>query len=573
MVGCQRPTPAAVETVHAPSQRLVAIDTLMQSRPDSALTLLLDSTFNDPYYQLLLSEALYKNYYDQINRSELLDAMGYFDSINDSFLSARCHYMNGVGYYEIDSVVPACAEYMKALEIMEERFSEKELVGYKAKFMALINTHLCHLFSDKYLHGQAIYFGKKTMCYYNKYEAEPWHVAWTLEQIGMQYAMMDKIDSASFYYNKGMKVLSDTNLLVYRDILSQLVIISINNTDSHEVALQTMNNLMNQAENEKEYLSRCLIIGDLFYHEKQFDSASYYLTKVFAKTSDIELKKQAAEWLWEINKTNNGDTELLECASFLLPFANQEENQSAIKAHLVDLFNSFRITENEIQHQTRVKRNNKRAIVVVCFLIITILISLIIHLKRKYRLIAQMEAESYAHEMKQKALSGRLKKSNEALRNALINTKNQINVNEKFENYYIPIHGNYETFLQTQICIEIVRLVKDLYSDKRKTIKTNSNILDYKDFALSAIQLTSLSKSVETYFPGLNSFLKTLYADLDRNEWLHCCLYLMQLDKMSICVLLQEPYYSCRRYTLKLEKEFGCKYGLTNFLLELVNKD
>ena len=73
LVGCQRPTPAVVETCHGASLQpeLAAIDTLMQSRPDSALTLLLDLTMVDPYYQLLLSEALYKNYYDQINRSEL----------------------------------------------------------------------------------------------------------------------------------------------------------------------------------------------------------------------------------------------------------------------------------------------------------------------------------------------------------------------------------------------------------------------------------------------------------------------------------------------------------------------
>ena len=136
MVSCLR---HATETAYAPSQRLIAIDTLMQTRPDSALTLLLDSTVDDPYYQLLLSEALYKNYYAQTNRAELFDAMAYYDSINEPFLSARCHYMIGVGYYEMDSVVLACQEYMKALEIMEEHFPKKELVGYKAKY---VTSHL-----------------------------------------------------------------------------------------------------------------------------------------------------------------------------------------------------------------------------------------------------------------------------------------------------------------------------------------------------------------------------------------------------------------------------------------------
>ena len=122
LIGCDRPAPG-VETELALSLQsdLIAIDTLMQTYPDSALTLLLDEEMDDPYYQLLLSEALYKNDYTQANRDELLEAMAYFDSVHDPFLSARCHYMNGVGYHEMDSVVPACEEYMKAIQTMEER--------------------------------------------------------------------------------------------------------------------------------------------------------------------------------------------------------------------------------------------------------------------------------------------------------------------------------------------------------------------------------------------------------------------------------------------------------------------
>lgn len=178
------------------------------------------------YYQLLLSEALYKNDSTQLNRPELLAAMAYYDSIccndvprrvsTDAFLAARCHYMNGVGYYEMDSVIQACEEYMKALEIMEEQFDEKELVGYKAKFMALTYTHLCGLFSDQYLHEQVIYFGKQALLYYYKYDAEPWHIAWILEIIGSQYHMMEQTDEAACYYDQALRILPDTNCLLYR---------------------------------------------------------------------------------------------------------------------------------------------------------------------------------------------------------------------------------------------------------------------------------------------------------------------------------------------------------------------
>ena len=59
---------------------------------------------------------------------------------------------------------------------------------------------------------------------------------------------------------------------------------------------------MNGTQNEKESLSRYAIIGDIFYIEKQYDSAWVYLNKVFHETSTIGSKKQAAEWLVEICK-------------------------------------------------------------------------------------------------------------------------------------------------------------------------------------------------------------------------------------------------------------------------------
>ena len=131
---------------------LAAIDSVMQQRPDSALALLLDcrdgvhivstDLTDRHYYELLLAEALYKNDSAQANRKALQQAMAYFDSLalplrdtphafwrhcgldpqspdlnnNIIFLDARAHNINGVGYYENDSAVPACKEYMKALE-------------------------------------------------------------------------------------------------------------------------------------------------------------------------------------------------------------------------------------------------------------------------------------------------------------------------------------------------------------------------------------------------------------------------------------------------------------------------
>ena len=108
--------------------------------------------------------------------------MDYFDSLRAcsddlAFLDARSHYIKGVGSYERDSVVDACREYLQALEVMEDRFDEKDLVGHKARFMALTCTHLCVLYRNQYLHEQAISFGKLSLPYYESVLSTSWHLA------------------------------------------------------------------------------------------------------------------------------------------------------------------------------------------------------------------------------------------------------------------------------------------------------------------------------------------------------------------------------------------------------------
>ena len=135
------------------THELSQIDTLMWHHPDSALAVMMEfagseaadsmDVFEGHYCQVLIAELLYKNDYGQSNRKEVLKAVHYFDSIvgmdvadargkadargasvqrRDAFLAARAHYMNGVGFYERDSVVAACGEYLKALEMVETHF-------------------------------------------------------------------------------------------------------------------------------------------------------------------------------------------------------------------------------------------------------------------------------------------------------------------------------------------------------------------------------------------------------------------------------------------------------------------
>ena len=85
IAGCSRYDDIQAMAPSSTSSALVAVDSLLWRQPDSALALLLpwfdscgdvsgnvSTTFDLHYAHLLLSELLYKNYYEQTNRAELL---------------------------------------------------------------------------------------------------------------------------------------------------------------------------------------------------------------------------------------------------------------------------------------------------------------------------------------------------------------------------------------------------------------------------------------------------------------------------------------------------------------------
>ena len=524
---------------------LAAIDSLLWTQPDSAFAQLqafaesheVDSldTFNGHYFQLLLSELLYKNDYAQTNRDELLQAVDYYDSIVAAsgtrvdtelvFLDARSHYIDGVGYYEMDSAVPACEHYLKAVEVMEDRFSEKELVREKAQFMAMAYTHLTKLFSHQYLHEQAIHYGKQSLCYFYRYEATPWHVSWILDKIGSHYHMINQTDSADYYYSNALDVLPDSNSMVYRDVIAARALLSYYSGKNPQRDLETLRRLINQTKTKQEYLARKLNISELYINEKLYDSAWNCLPQVFNESDNIESKKQAAEWLVEICKAKGESPELY--SEFLVPFANREENKSAVKSKLLDMFDSSRMRTVEHQHRQKVKENAKWTMLVVGGLLSVILVFLFLHHRKKE------QVRSLEYQIQEQASS-----------------KNKWDVMEQF--------------LSEPICKEIILSIKG------KPIKRSSVSLKYPEYALNEGQLDQLAMTVTRYFGLVENMFDLSGINLNPTLLNQCRLYLLGLDEKQIAVLLNRDYSSITRYENKLKKAFKTQKDMVTFLRDLV---
>ena len=582
--------------IEGPSPTLSAIDSLMWRQPDSAFAVLqqfaaspmADSldVFNGHYCQLLISELLYKNDWGQSNRPALQQAVAYFDSLLladargasaqnatpiIAFLDARAHYINGVGYYEQDSAVQTCQEYLMALEIMEEGFGEEELVEEKAMFMALTHTHLAQLFSDKYLHEQAISFGKEALNYYQKYDATSWHVAWMLNGIGTHFDMMKCFDSAEYYYKAASVEVGNTNSLMYRDIAAHSAYLKYETGDKID-AVTELHRLLSMAESERELLARSLCIGEIFYHERQFDSARIYLDMVFHGSTLVDSRKQAAEWLVEICKTQDKEEEIIGYAEFLVPFANINENQGVPKSQLTTLCQDYERKRQENLHQQKARQNQRTANRTIGFLFgVMAVVALFYILSKKQQkqlklrqkeIENKLETERYSYKINQETISGRLKKSNEALRLQKEETEQLL---KALETQHRQIEWNHlDDFMNEDICKNILEALDG------KIIKREAKSNAHPELRLNEAQLQDLSAAVEKHFCGFEKTLSNIYPRISRNAMNQCMLYLLNLEDVQIAALLSCDYSTVKKRSTKLKNAFRTEKEPRQFIREIV---
>ncbi|MCR4848581.1 MAG: hypothetical protein K5920_07030 [Bacteroidales bacterium] len=524
-----------------------SIDSLIWTQPDSALAMLLEfasgpeadslDEFNGHYCQMLVSELLYKNDYEQTNREDLLKAVAYFDTVDNAFLAARAHYINGVGYYERDSVVEACEEYLKALEVMEEQYGEKELVGHKGQFMALAHTHLCVLFSDQYLHEQAIYFGKRALPYYNNYDNGAWRVAWTLEQIATHYDMSDRLDSAYYYYTKAMETLPGPDGLGYRDISAHKAYLLYKTSLSAEFPLDQMQHLLNLSESEKERVARSLTIGEIYFHEHNQDSARKYLEFVYEKACNMEPRIQAARWLVDIYTVQGDSARANQAAVFLSQFANAGEQHGKTNATVTELYHKYRQYYSDKANQTKAKATKTQLVLLLVVLAsaLPVLFMYYWRLKKHQKLMDSKYSKALEKE----------KKQNHIL----------IRENQKLSRHKQVVDGRskrdrteYDRLLAEAICCDLRRRFTG------KEILTTNKVSLYSELAITQKQQRQLAEAIERHCPGFATHLALCYPELRPRDITFCELILIGLSEKEISILTQIDYSNNWRRSQKIKK-------------------
>ncbi len=639
---CNQP----VETRHgtslpsAASPQLQAIDSLMWTRPDSALarimpwldTCLRDvacnvsknsgdsgadvaryvSTAYDRHYaNLLLAELLYKNDYPQTNREELLEAVVYFDSLTIAtdtrdadtrgvslhradrrdashasatdaptiaFLTARAHYINGAGYYERDSVVEACKEYLTALEMMEEHFEEKELVGKKAQFMALTYGRLGEMFDEQLLAEPAITCYKQALLYCKREPTSVYGISVLLYNLGIQYDIDNQNDSASFYYDEALANMPDFDNLHYRDLMANKTIFAYyNKYYSSDSVIRSLKHLVALSADEEEKTTRLLTLGNILFEDRQYDSSRVYFEAVFEKQEDNTSKLIAAENLSNIYQMKGDSIKAQKYASFLASFTIMEIEKKTNASKVNEMFKDYLDKKQEKRAGLGREKAVKRALeIIISTAIVVAWVVFTVARRRSKKLLKEqqaeadrmlgetkqqhqeeLEAERQTHRMEQAAMSGRLKRSNQELRELKGQIKHLDDLAAKTESA--------TSFNEEPIC----RLIMERVNEGQ--FKSKVNYVNYKDYALSKSNLLDLRLAADLHFNQFTRRLKTAYPKITNTDLDYCCLYLLGLTDSDVAALMQRSYNTVIERNGKMRKIIGSTSALPTTLMEIAN--
>ena len=402
-------------------EALEGIDSLMWVQPDSALAVMMEfagseaadslDVFEGHYCQVLVAELLYKNYYKQSNRKDLLKAVHYFDSIvgmdgygtdtrgvsvqeREGFLAARAHYINGVGYYERDSLIEACGEYLNALRMMEGHFEEKVLVGHKARFMTLTYNRLGDLFSAQFMQEPAIYCYKEALAYDRIAQVSPDKIANILYHLGKQYDKLNEVDSAACCYEKALELLTERNALLYRDLISVRALFEYSSHNDTVNSLDSLKRMTAQATNETERLNRYMIIGSIYQDMRQYDSAKAYFEPVLEFEKESGMAGVSARALREIAMSEGDTLKANQYATMLIEKNTTAAEKQAQVSKLNDMFQNY-LQENQEAASLRERRKVARMTLAMVMALVVLAAVVVILMRRSHRKrMAANEAES-----------------------------------------------------------------------------------------------------------------------------------------------------------------------------------
>lgn len=145
--------------------------------------------------------------------------------------------------------------------------------------------------------------------------------------------------------------------------------------------------------------------------------------------------------------------------------------------------------------------------------------------------------------MRQAALSGRLKQSNQELRELKDIVNQQSNT--------VSTNQHAVSFIEEPVCCLVLKRVND------GQFKSQMDCTLYKEHALNKEQVIALREAADYHFGQFTTRLKKAYPELSQADLDYCCLYLLGLSDADVSALMQKAYPTISQRSRRIRSVLG----------------
>lgn len=517
-------------------------------------------------YHILLSEAHYKNYYDQTNINEIINANKYLDSLSSlyphnidiAFLNSKASYYRAVSLEEAGETVAAFQDYLKSLRLIDNINIDKTDASQKKHilhFKALTYTRLGDLLYWHDVYNAAI------DCISNAnvlFELENSQNALSRNNIilAVIYGLNNNHDKALHHLAIADSILEINNIdTTLKNDIERIKASVMYNIGYENEAFNSVLKQYKTLENPKQTMEAAGVLGDMYYNKKDYDSAIYYYEKYFPDNKYSKIN--AASNIIEIGIITGNNKLITKYAASLAEETNKEIMLSSIKTELSSLYHEYNSTQSNKDFYNIFL---KQMILLSIIIIIVFIFGLnMIKIRRKKYDKNISEKSDYINSL-QKIIE-KTSSENKHIKLQIKSLENEI-IDIKSKNSYISFEHKIDSMKKNAI----YKKMHDVSTDC--TIKTN---VEYPDLQLSDYEQKELIELFNTTFDNGFSKIISEHHGLKYYDLLYFCLYIIGLDEKHISAVTGKTYNAVWNRTKKIQEIFNSDKKIKDIIKEKLN--
>lgn len=314
------------------NQLLLCADSLMETYPDSALSILESITYpqkmpraDRALYALLLTQARHKNYIALEDDSLIKTAVDYYGDKKKSLRAAKAHYYWGAIYSEKGYASFAVEEYLTAIRLMPVR----------NEFLAMIYDNLAECYEEDRLYNVAI---ENYRAAYQILKGKD-EQTYPMRGIARVFLLQNEKDSALYYYQQALDcALADQDSSLIGALYHDLAMVYSEKKDYIQADKFVSKAILLQGQ---DAINTCLSKAQIMLNLNKLDSASYFFSKnmdeldIYGKAvcydGMYQIAKRKGEWK---TATENMDAYKIFYDSMQIMTDNEELNRLMDKHQL-----------------------------------------------------------------------------------------------------------------------------------------------------------------------------------------------------------------------------------------------